>query len=61
MYVQSYTRIARDVPKELREFSLTACSLVWQIHTVGIVVVADVYGLHIQSCLFRANDIYQAL
>ena len=53
VYVQSYTRIARDVPKELREFSLTACSMA---DTVGI-VVADVCGLYIQSCLFRANDI----
>mmetsp|Transcript_25955 Transcript_25955/g.40287 ORF Transcript_25955/g.40287 Transcript_25955/m.40287 type:complete len:491 (-) Transcript_25955:505-1977(-) len=54
VYVQSFTRISRDVVRvDLREFALAATSVA---DTMGI-VVADICGLYIQSCLFRVNGI----
>lgn len=57
VYVHSYTRINQDLPPYMREFALSTTSLA---DTLGI-VMADISGLFIQSCLYRANNLDGAL
>ena len=53
VYVNGYLRINSDLPKSVREFALATVSVA---DTIGI-VVADISGLFIQSCLYKTNGI----
>ena len=53
MYVNAFTLIAREVEPQLREFSLGAASLA---DSLGV-AAADVAGVLIQGCLFKANGL----
>lgn len=53
MYVNAFTLISREVPSQYREFSLAAASLA---DSLGV-ALADVCGILIQGCLFRANGL----
>ena len=57
VYISGYKRICADIPLAHREFALSAVSLA---ETVGI-VVADLVGLVIQACLYRANGLDKAM
>lgn len=53
IYISAYKRICQDIPTEYREFSLSAASVA---DAFGV-LVADVFGLFIQSCLYQHNGI----
>jgi len=57
VYVNSFTRIVKDLPLERREAAL---SIVTTADTCGI-LVADVFGLYVQSCIYEKNGIAGAL
>ena len=57
VYVNGYLRINSDLPKPVREFALATVSVA---DTIGI-VVADISGLFIQSCLYKKNGIEGAV
>ena len=57
VYVHGYTRINKDLPPHMREFALSTTSIADDLG----VVMADVSGLFIQSCLYKANDLDGAL
>ncbi|KAK9918138.1 hypothetical protein WJX75_001533 [Coccomyxa subellipsoidea] len=53
VYVNAFTLLSREVEPRLREFSLAAASLA---DSVGI-ALADICGVLIQGCLFKANGL----
>lgn len=53
VYVNAYTRINADLPPHQKEFALASASVA---DSFGI-VLADITGLYIQSCIYRANKI----
>ena len=53
VYVNGYMRINKDLPISIREFALSTASIA---DGLGI-VVADISGLFIQSCLYKNNNI----
>ena len=53
VYVNALTLISREVAPPWREFSLGAASLA---DSVGV-ALADVAGVLIQGCLYRANNL----
>jgi len=53
VYVNAYTRINSDIPAEQNEFALSSASVA---DSFGI-ILADVTGLFIQSCLYMFNNI----
>jgi battenin len=53
VYVNGYLRICADLPVEYREFSLSATSVA---EGVGV-LVADLVGLFLQSCLYERNGL----
>lgn len=57
VYVNGYLRINSDLPKPVREFALATVSVA---DTIGI-VVADISGIFIQSCLYKRNGIEGAV
>jgi hypothetical protein len=57
VYIHGYLRICRDLPLAHREFALSATSLA---ECLGI-VVADFFGLLVQACLYRINDLEGAV
>jgi battenin len=58
VYVHGYKRICLDIPNiEYREFSLSSTSVA---EGIGI-VVADLMGLVLQSCLYQVNQLDGAL
>ena len=57
VYVHAYTRICKDLPVAVREFALATASVA---DGFGI-VLADISGLFIQSCLYRSNGINGAV
>ena len=56
-YINAYTRICKDFPLEHQEFALSSTSVG---ESLGI-VVADILGLFIQSCLYRINGLDGAI
>ena len=57
VYVQGYSRISKDLPVSVREFALASASVA---DSFGI-ILGDLSGLVIQSCLYRANQIEGAV
>lgn len=57
VYVNGYTGICADLPLEHREFALSSTSVA---ESFGI-VMADILGLFIQSCIYRANGMEGAV
>ncbi|GKY96681.1 hypothetical protein MPSEU_000627700 [Mayamaea pseudoterrestris] len=57
VYVHGYKRIVLDKPAHETEFALAATSVA---ESIGI-LVADVCGLFMQSCLYRANGLVGAV
>ena len=57
VYIHGYLRICRDLPLAHREFALSATSLA---ECLGI-VVADFFGLLVQACLYRINNLEGAV
>lgn len=57
VYVHGYNRIVADVPAKYTEFALSSTSLA---ESLGV-VVADISGLFLQSCLYRSNGLKGAL
>ena len=57
VYISGYKRICQDLPLAHREFSLSTTSVA---ESLGI-VVADISGLVIQSCLYEINNLEGAL
>jgi battenin len=57
VYIHGYLRICHDLPIEHREFSLSATSLA---ESLGI-VLADIFGLVVQSCLYQINGLKGAV
>jgi len=57
VYVNGYLRICADLPVEHREFSLSATSVA---EGVGV-LVADLVGLFLQSCLYQRNGLSGAI
>eukprot|EP00978_Attheya_sp_CCMP212_P012410 scaffold30927_cov50-Attheya_sp.AAC.1 len=57
VYVNGFTRICADVPTKDREFALASVSVA---ESFGI-VLADVTGLWLQSCIYKANGIPGAI
>jgi battenin len=57
VYVNGFTRICADVPTNYREFALASVSVA---ESFGI-VLADVSGLWLQSCIYKANGIPGAI
>jgi len=53
VYVNAFTRISADLPEHQTEFALASASVA---DSFGI-VLGDVLGLFIQSCMYKANDI----
>jgi len=53
VYVHGYMRINKDLPMSQREFALSTSSVA---DTLGI-MLADISGLFIQSCLYRNNGL----
>lgn len=53
VYVQAFSMIAREVEPRFREFSLGAASVA---DSLGI-AFADIAGIFIQGCLFKANKL----
>lgn len=53
VYVHGYSRINKDLPVSVREFALSSASVA---DGFGI-VLADISGLFIQSCLYDSNGI----
>lgn len=53
VYVNAYTRINSDIPAAQNEFALSSASVA---DSFGI-ILADVTGLFIQSCLYMSNNI----
>jgi battenin len=57
VYISGYKRICADLPVQHREFSLSATSVA---EGAGI-LVADILGLFIQSCLYQVNGLQGAV
>jgi battenin len=57
VYISGYKRICADLPVAHREFSLSATSVA---EGAGI-LVADILGLFIQSCLYQVNGLQGAV
>ena len=57
VYVSGYCRVNSDLPRSMREFALATVSVA---DTFGI-VVADISGLFLQSCLYQRNAIEGAV
>jgi battenin len=57
VYISGYKRICADLPVPHREFSLSATSVA---EGAGI-LVADILGLFIQSCLYQVNGLQGAV
>lgn len=57
VYCHGYLRICKDLPLQYREFALSATSVA---ECLGI-VVADVFGLVIQACLYQINGLDGAI
>lgn len=57
VYVHGYKRIVADVPAQYTEFALSSTSVA---ESLGI-VMADISGLFLQSCLYRSNGLNGAL
>ncbi|KAG7374436.1 CLN3 domain containing protein [Nitzschia inconspicua] len=53
VYCHGYIRICKDLPLQYREFALSATSVA---ECLGI-VVADIFGLVIQACLYHINGL----
>jgi battenin len=53
VYVHGYRRVIADVPQVHREFALATVSLA---ESVGV-LMADIFGLFLQSCLYDAKHI----
>lgn len=53
VYVNTYTLISRDLPAPKRELALAAVSVA---DTLGV-LLADVFGLYLQSCIYKYNGI----
>jgi battenin len=53
VYVHGYSRINKDLPVSVREFALSSASVA---DGLGI-VMADIGGLFIQSCLYNVNGL----
>ncbi len=53
VYIHGYLRICRDLPLKHREFALSATSMA---ECLGI-VVADLFGLLIQACLYQIHNL----
>lgn len=56
-YINAYTRICKDFALEYQELALSSTSVG---ESLGI-VVADILGLFIQSCLYQANGLEGAM
>jgi battenin len=57
VYVHGYQRIVADVPKHYTEFAISSTSVA---ESLGV-LVADISGLFLQSCLYRSNHLHGAL
>jgi battenin len=57
VYVHGYQRIVADVPKQYTEFAISSTSVA---ESLGV-LVADISGLFLQSCLYRSNHLHGAL
>jgi battenin len=57
VYVNAFTRISSDVPDKQREFALSSASVA---DSFGV-ILADVCGLFMQSCIYDANKIQGAV
>ena len=57
VYVHGYKRIVLDKPPEEAEFALAATSVA---ESIGV-LVADITGLFMQSCLYKANGLSGAV
>ena len=57
VYISGYKRICADLPVPHREFSLSATSVA---EGAGV-LVADILGLFIQSCLYQVNELQGAV
>jgi len=57
VYVNAYTRIGRDVSQENKEFALASASVA---DSFGI-LAATIFGLYVQSCLYKRNGIDGAI
>ena len=53
VYVHGYNRIVRDVPKQYTEFAVASTSVAVSFG----VLMADIIGLYLQSCLYRSNGL----
>ncbi|CAG9465622.1 unnamed protein product [Pedinophyceae sp. YPF-701] len=53
VYVNAFTLMSSEVPLQYREFSLGAASLA---DSLGI-CIADIFGIFVQGCLFKANNL----
>ena len=53
VYVHGYNRIVRDVPKQYTEFAVASTSVAVSFG----VLMADIIGLYLQSCLYRGNGL----
>jgi len=52
-YVNAFTLISRDIAPRYREFSLAAASVA---DSIGV-AAADVVGILLQGCLYKANGL----
>ena len=57
VYVHGYKRINKDIPIEKREFAMSAAS----VADDSGVLMADLAGLFIQSCLYKVHEINGAM
>ena len=53
VYVHGYNRIVRDVPKQYTEFAVASTSVAVSFG----VLMADIIGLYLQSCLYKSNGL----
>ena len=53
VYVHGYNRIVRDVPPQYTEFAVASTSVAVSLG----VLVADIMGLYLQSCLYQSNGL----
>jgi battenin len=53
VYVHGYNRIVTDVPKQYTEFAVSSTSVAVSLG----VLVADIMGLFLQSCLYQSNHL----
>jgi hypothetical protein len=57
VYVHGYNRIVRDVPSQYTEFAVASTSVAVSFG----VLVADIMGLYLQSCLYQSNGLDGAI